>query len=287
MLWPRDRLSVMDLAQYYVAVWPWLQPYLKRRPFVYETYPGTVDGPNTFEQDPPADAPRWVKRTRIAGRERVVTYVLCENAATLVYLVSVHAVTLHIWESTTAAIEKPDFLLFDLDPVGNAKMSRIARVALELRDRLQAIGLKPLAKTSGARGMHVVAPILPHYDFAAIRSFERAFCKAVAGDLPHEATVEREIPKRPEGTVYLDWGQMGRGMTVAAPLTVRPCEGAPVAMPLNWDEVEEFARSRSRRNPMETFARYSMKNVPGQLQRSGDPWAQAWQRRRLAVSEHS
>ena len=118
MLWPRDRLSVMDLTQYYVAVSPWLLPYLKRRPIVYETYPGTIDGPNTFEQDPPADAPRWVKRTRISGRERLVTYVLCENAATLVYLVSLHAVTLHVWESTTAAIEKPDFLLFDLDPVG-------------------------------------------------------------------------------------------------------------------------------------------------------------------------
>lgn len=287
MLWPRDRLSVMHLAHYYVAVSPWLLPHLKRRPVVYETYPGTIDGPNTFEQDPPADAPRWVKRTRIAGRERTVTYVLCDDAATLVYLVSLHAVTLHIWESTTAAIEKPDFLLFDLDPVGAASVARIARVALEVKRRLELLGLKPLAKTSGARGVHVIAPILPDYDFAAIRAFERAFCKAVAAELPRDATVEREIPKRPDGTVYLDWGQLGRGMTVAAPLTVRPCEGAPVSMPLDWDEVEAFARSRSRRNPLETFARYSMKNTLDRLQTTGDPWAEGWQAHRLAVSSHS
>lgn len=287
MLWPRDRLSVMDLAQYYVAVSPWLLPHIKRRPIVYETYSGTIDGPSTFEQDPPENAPRWVKRTCIAGRERTVTYVLCENAAALVYLVSLHAVTLHIWESTTAAIEKPDFLLFDLDPVGTARASRIARVALELKARLESLGLKPLAKTSGARGMHVVAPILPDYEFRAVRAFERAFCKAVADGLARETTLERQISKRPDGTVYLDWGQMGRGMTVAAPLTVRPCDGAPVAMPLDWDEVEAFARSRSRRRPNEIFARYSMKNAVERLQSTGDPWAQAWQARRLAVSPHS
>jgi bifunctional non-homologous end joining protein LigD len=281
------RLTVADLARYYVAVFPWIERYLHARPVVYERYPGTIDGPNTFEQDPPPEAPRWVKRVQIRGRERVVTYVLCENAATIVYLVSLHAVTLHVWESTTHAIECPDFLLFDLDPPEGVSVARLARVALRVAERLEALGLVPLVKTSGARGLHVVAPVRPEHTYEQVRGFERSFVGALARDFPDEITGVREPAKRPNGTVYVDWGQMGRGMTIAAPYTARPCPGAPVSMPLEWSEVRAFAKSRSKRPAMEVFARFSLRNVPAMLQTEGDRWAEAWHPQRFDVSVDS
>src|SRR5689334_15587715 len=102
-VWFDSRYTILDLAKYYVAVSPWLMPYLEDRPIVYEIYPGTINGPNSFEQDPPASAPRWIKRTRIRGHERTVTYVVVDSPATLVYLVSLFMVTVHVWESTTRA----------------------------------------------------------------------------------------------------------------------------------------------------------------------------------------
>lgn len=280
-------MTVADLARYYVAVFPWMEPYLHARPVVYERYPGTIDGPNTFEQDPPPQTPRWVKRAQIRGRERLVTYVLCANAATMVYLVSLHAVTLHVWESTTQAIECPDFLLFDLDPPDDVSVARLARVALRVAERLQAHGLVPLVKTSGARGLHVIAPIVPEHSYAKVRAFERSFAAAVAREFPDEITDVREPAKRPKGTVYVDWGQMGRGMTIAAPYTARPCPGAPVSMPLEWSEVRALAKSRSKRPPIAMFARFSIRNVPAMLQSEGDRWAKAWQPQRFDVSVDS
>lgn len=128
-VWYPERYTMLDLAKYYVAVSPWLLPHLECRPLVYEIYKGTIEGPNSFEQDPPAGTPRWVKRAQIQGRARLVTYVVADSAATLVYLVSLFMVTLHVWQSTTRAIEKPDFLLLDLDPVGDCTISRMARGA--------------------------------------------------------------------------------------------------------------------------------------------------------------
>lgn len=272
-VWFDSRYTILDLVKYYVAVSPWLLPYLEDRPIVYEIYPGTINGPNSFEQDPPASAPRWIRRTRIRGHERTVTYVLVDSAATLAYLVSLFMVTLHVWESTTRAIERPDFLLLDLDPVGDCTLARLVRVALDARELLHEIGIEqPLIKTSGARGLHVVVPIEPEHDYKAVRAFTEEVARALASRHPDRITAERDIHRRPEGTVYVDWGQMGRGMTIVPPYTARACPGAPVSMPLAWDAVERYARSRSKRPPIEEFRRFNIRTSLDILKTQGDPW---------------
>lgn len=273
-VWYDDGYTIVDLARYYVAVWPWLQPYLERRPIVYEIYPGTINGPNSFEQDPPAGTPRWVKRTRVRGHERVVTYVVVDSAATLVYLVSLFTVTVHVWQSTTDDVERPDFLLFDLDPVGRCTAAQLARAALHVRSFLAELGIsEALIKTSGARGVHVWVFIEREHPYTAVRELTHRLCAELAQRFPKQFTIEREPKKRPDGTVYLDWGQVGRGMSIVPPYSARACDGAPVSMPLEWEEVERLARSRSKKTPLEHFRRYNIASVIEMLKRDGDPWA--------------
>jgi bifunctional non-homologous end joining protein LigD len=272
-VWYGEGHTMLDLAEYYVAVSPWLLPYLKRRPVVYEIYPGTIDGPHSFEQDPPAGTPRWLKRVKIQGREREVTYVVADSAAALVYLVSLFMVAVHVWQSTTAAIEKPDFLLLDLDPVGECPLSKMGRAALAARDLLFELGIgQVLVKTSGARGLHVVVPLVPEYDFKAVRAFADRIARELAARHPQLITARQNVKDRPEGTVYLDARQIGRGMTIVPPFSARACDGAPVSMPLAWEEVERYARSRSKRSPMEQFKRYNISSVVAMLKDAGDPW---------------
>lgn len=273
-VWYAQRYTIVDLAKYYVAVWPWLLPHIEQRPLVYERYPGTIDGPHSFEQDPPADAPRWVRTARVPGHERTVTYVIADSPATLVYLVSQFAVTLHIWESTMHAIESPDFLLLDLDPGDRCTLAHLAQTALLARERLAAIGLNnALVKTSGARGLHVVVPIEPEFPYKDVRTFAKRVAEDVHLHDRRGVTLERDPHDRDPHTVYADWGQVGRGMTVAAPYAARACDGAPVSMPVPWSEIETFARSRARKPPIETFKRYNIGNVPELLRSRGDAWA--------------
>lgn len=206
----------------------------------------------------------------------MVTYVLADSAATLVYLVSIFMITVHVWESRLPAIEKPDVLLFDLDPLEGCTLARLAKTALRLRDLLLELRVdRPLIKTSGARGLHVWVPLQPHHDYKTVRTFTEFVARELARRYPEEVSAEREPRRRAPQSVYVDWGQMGRGMTIVPPYSPRACDGAPVSMPLLWHAVEEYARSRSRKPPAQTFAQFHVTSVPELLKSSGDLWAGA------------
>ncbi len=277
LVFSRDDIRVKDIVRYYVAVWPWIEPYLRDRPIVYETFFTTISSPNTFEQDPPPDTPRWVKRAHIAGRERDVTYVIADSPATLVYLVKLRMVTLHVWMSTRKHIEQPDFALFDLDPVGEVAPKVLASSALHLRETLEDAGIaSALVKLSGRGGLHVIVPLVPELDYAGVRSFVDTIARAAAERYPKHFTLEREIEKRPRGNVYIDARQVGRGMTIVPPFSLRACEGAPVSMPVAWHDVERWLRSRARALPS-----VPMSEAIDRLAQRGDPWE--WKPVRLSA----
>ncbi len=277
LVFPREGLRAKDLLRYYVAVWPWIDPYLRDRPVVYETFFTTISSPNTFEQDPPPETPRWVKRVRIAGRERDVTYVIADSPAALVYLVKLRMVTLHVWMSTRRHIEQPDFALFDLDPVGDVAPNLLASAALHVRDALQEGGVSSaLVKLSGRGGLHVVVPIVPEFDYTAVRAFVETVAHNVAQRFPKCFTSERVVAERPKGTVYIDARQVGRGMTVVPPFSLRACDGAPVSMPVSWRDVERWTRSRAKELPS-----FSISRALEVLADDGDPWD--WQPVRLST----
>ena len=177
-------------------------------------------------------------------------------------------VAVHVWQSTTAAIERPDFLLLDLDPAEDCTLAQLARAALRVREFLKELGIgDPLVKSSGARGLHVVTFIHPELDYKAVREIAHALGKELAQNEPGLFTIEREPRKRKRGTVYIDWGQVGRGMTIVPPFSVRACDGAPVSMPVAWDDVERWSCSRAR-----TLPSFSIDSALEQLRSSGDPW---------------
>jgi bifunctional non-homologous end joining protein LigD len=204
----------------------------------------------------------------------MVTYVLVDSPETLVYLVKLFMVTLHVWQSTVADIEHPDVFLVDLDPVGSCTLARLARAALYVRDALLELGVgRPLVKSSGARGLHVITYVEPQLDYKAMRAFSRDVAVELARRHPRELTAERDPRERPDGSIYIDWGQVGRGMTIVPPFTPRACDGAPVSMPLRWSEIERCTLSRSKRSPLEYFKRYNIGNAVDLLKKGGDPWA--------------
>jgi bifunctional non-homologous end joining protein LigD len=146
---------------------------------------------------------------------------------------------------------------------------------------VRSLGLEPLVKTTGGKGLHIVVPLVRRYSYEVVRDLARMIAYHVHQEAPALTTLEHTIAKRPKGTVYLDWAQIGEGKTVVAPFSVRARPKAPVSWPLRWAQVEAMARKRSPETTRE-MARWTIENVPRLLIRSGDPWAgRGWKKQRL------
>ncbi len=284
VLWPQDGYTKGDLIRYYDSVAPWLLPHLEDRPLTLQRFPDGIDGPSFFEKQAPKFTPSWVETVRIdapfKSKTPEIDYIICNDEPTLVFCANLASIVLHVWYSRIETLDSPDYALFDLDPF-ECTLKTLAAVALQLRDTLAQIGLQPLVKTSGGSGIHVVVPLKPVYSYDSIKQFGEIVARRVYAACPKETTFERTISRRPKGTVYLDYVQVGRGKTVVPPFSVRARAKAPVSMPLDWSEVETFARKRNP-NPADEFTRWTMKNALSRLQREGDLWAaKRWKEARL------
>lgn len=273
VLWPRDGYTKGDLIQYYRSVAKWLVPHLEDRPLTLQRWPDGIDSQSFFEKQAPRFKPDWIPTVTLSAdqQSRKVSYLLCNDVATLIWCANLAAIVLHVWYSRVPTIDMPDYALFDLDTCAKTTMKTLATVALEFRDTLSEIGLTPLVKTSGGSGLHVVIPLKTQYDHDTVRQFAEIIARHVAAKLPDLTTLERSISKRPETAVYLDWVQVGRGKTVVPPYVVRARDGAPVSTPLHWDEVEELAKKRG--SPASVFVRWNMSNIRKRLEDEGDLWA--------------
>ena len=275
VLWP-DGYTKGDLVAYYQAVAHVMLPHLAGRPLTLQRYPDGIEGPSFFEKAAPRGTPEWVRTVALAsdGGTREVRYVVCDDEATLIFTANLAALVLHVWTSRLPKIDAPDYLLFDLDPWEGCTLATLARVALAVRDMLVQIGLVPLVKTTGGSGLHVMVPLAPRFTYAFVKGFAELVAHRVHEAEPERTTLERTLTKRRNGTVYLDWVQVGRGKTYVAPYSPRARAGAPVSFPLAWEAVEAMSRKRAADTEPE-FARYSLRTVPQLLERKGDAWAGA------------
>jgi bifunctional non-homologous end joining protein LigD len=275
VLFPTDGYTKGDLVAYYRAVAPAILPYLRDNPLTMERFPdGIAVSRGIWEKQMPRYAPEWVQRVTIkpsTGEPREVTYVVCDDEATLVWVANLAAITLHIWYSRVQSLDTPDVILFDLDPGERCPLARLAKVALAFREELANIGLRAYVKTTGGMGLHVVLPLQPKYDYDLAKGVSELVARRIHSVLPKDTTLERSISKRPEDLVYLDWVQVGKGKTYVAPFTVRARDGAPVSMPLGWREVEAMRRKRAPETTRE-MRRWTIANVPGLVAKNGDPW---------------
>jgi len=273
VLWPADGYTKGDLITYYRSVAKWILPYLKDRPLSLERYPNGINTPGFFEKNAPQSTPQWVRTISLeaGGKREQVRYILCNDEATLAYVSNLGSIALHVWMSRVGSLDKPDFILFDLDRGERCSLKTLATVALALAGELRTKGMRPVVKTTGGSGLHVFVWLRGGYTYDRARDFTREIALRMQEQLPKLVTLERLIAKRPSDMVYMDWAQVGRGKTVVMPFVVRPRAKAPVSMPLTWAEVSRISRSREP-EPSRYFARWNLGNVPAMLRRSGDPW---------------
>jgi bifunctional non-homologous end joining protein LigD len=263
VFWPEEGYTKADLVGYYERVAPWLLAYLRDRPLVLARYPDGIGGKSFFQKDAPEWAPEWIRRERLHARgvDRDIDYFVVDDVEALRYVANTGTIPLHLWASRVGAIERPDWLVLDLDPK-QAPFTDVVKVALAVRQILERLELVSYPKTSGATGLHILLPLGARYTYDETRTFARLLATLAVEAVPAIATIARVIDAR-GGKVYVDFGQNGPGQTIVAPLSVRPLPGAPVSTPLRWPEVT------ARLDPR----RFTIRTIGARLDEGGDPMA--------------
>ncbi|HXG04881.1 MAG TPA: DNA ligase D, partial [Candidatus Binatia bacterium] len=238
VFWPAEGYTKGDLVAYYEAVAPLLLPYLRDRPLVLVRYPDGIEGKSFFQKDAPPSTPSWLRTARIPSADppRDIDYLLVDDVEGLRWVVNLGTIPIHIWASRAGSLDRPDWLVLDLDPK-EAPFRHVVRVALVLRELLDTIEVPSFPKTSGKTGLHVLVPLGARYSYADTRAFGELVATLAVEREPRLATVARPLRER-GGRVYVDFGQNAPGQTIVAPFAVRPLPGAPVSCPLTWDEVD-------------------------------------------------
>ncbi len=264
MFWPEDGYTKGDLIDFYAAVYPAIQPYLRDRPLVMTRYPDGIDGKSFFQKNAPDFAPDWLQTVTLTSprTEKDVTYFVCQDRDSLIYVANLGAIVLHVWSSRLHQLGQPDWCILDLDPK-DAPFSDVIDIALAIRNLCRRIGLPSFVKTSGSSGLHVLLPLGGACTYEQSRNLGQLIAQIICREMPEVATVTRN-PERREGKVYIDFVQNGRGRLLVAPFSVRPLPEAPVSTPLRWSEVKPGLDLRD----------HTIRTVPKRLERlKADPLA--------------
>ncbi len=236
---PTVGLRKGDLVSYYLDVADCALPHLRKRPFHMVRYPNGVDGDFFHQKRVPAH-PEYVGEQFVqfpSGHSTV--FALIDNAAALAWVINLGCIELHTWHSRVPEIEKPDYLLIDLDPTSDGQWPYVRDIALVVRDVMEELGLSAYPKTSGATGLHIMAPIKPELPFPDVRRFAKALAEEVerrVGDQEVATTTWRVAERK---GVFVDFGQNSRDKTIACAYSVRPSPDARVSAPLRWEEVAD------------------------------------------------
>ncbi|MFH9956077.1 non-homologous end-joining DNA ligase [Streptomyces roseolus] len=259
-LFPDDGITKADLAGHYRRVGPRILPHLRGRPLMLERYPDGIGGGRFMQKDTPDHFPDWIHRAELPKEGGTVTYSVCDDLASLLYLVDQACITPHRWLSKADRPDHPDRLVFDLDPPGE-DFEPVRRTAARLRELLDELGLPAALMTTGSRGLHVVVPLDRRTAFDEVRAFAGDVAELLAARHPDELTTAARKQAR-EGRLYLDIQRNGYGQTAVTPYAVRARPGAPVATPLSWTELDA---------PDLTPRRWTLANIHERLE-DDDPW---------------
>ncbi|MEO5589493.1 MAG: non-homologous end-joining DNA ligase, partial [Gemmatimonadaceae bacterium] len=235
---PEHSYTKADLIEYYRAISPWLLPYLRNRPVVLTRFPDGIHGKSFYQKDAPESTPAWIRTVPIWSNdtERDIRYFVADNVETIVYLANMGSIPLHIWNSRADSLEMPDWCVIDLDPK-EAPFSDVVRCAIVLREICEAAGMPSYVKTTGKSGLHILLPLGRQFTYDQCRTLGELIARLMLRQVGDIATITRHITRRGE-KVYLDYLQNRHGQLIVAPFSVRPLPGAPVSMPLTWNEVD-------------------------------------------------
>ena len=238
--WPDEGITKGDLIAYYRDVAEVLVPHLRGRPFTMKRYPDGWQGKNFFQKQAPSHMPEWIKRSSQPastreGEKKIIDYALVDDELALLWMVNMGCIDMHAWSSRVDKPERPDWVMFDLDPSEDATFDDVVTVACLVKETLDLLELRGYPKTSGSRGIHVLVPIARRHRFSDARDFASIVAGALARAHPELVTTEWARKKR--RGVLVDANQNRPGATNASVYSVRPRAGAPVSAPLRWDEV--------------------------------------------------
>jgi bifunctional non-homologous end joining protein LigD len=265
IFFPEDGYTKRDMIEYYRRIAPFMLPYMNGRPVTMLRMADGIHGESFYQKETPGYFPQWIRRVEMPKEDGVTNYLLCDSAATLVYLASQACVTPHLWLSRFDSPRNPDMLVFDLDP-SIQDFEAVRKAAFSLRDLLTELGLFVYVKTTGSRGVHVVSPLDGNADFDRVRAFAVEVARYLVEKDPANLTIEQRKEKR-KGRVFIDTLRNGYAQTAVAPYALRALPGAPVAAPVTWEELKD-----ARLQPQS----YNMKNISHRLEGMGDPWVEMW-----------
>ncbi len=269
VLFPADGITKGDLFAYYDRVAPVLVPHLRNRPFTMKRWREGVAGGSFFQKQAPKGMPSWIPTRQFRtyqreGGSRLVDFPLVNSREALLWMVQMHCIDMNAWYSRVDRPDRPDFVLFDLDPPEDSSdggFPLAVRAAHLVREALEALDLRSYVKTSGSEGIHILVPIARRHGFDETHAFAEAVSKRLAEENPGVVTTEWLKRKR-EG-VLIDYHQNGAGKTIASVYSVRPKPGAPVSTPLRWEELTPDVRPRD----------FTMQVALERIERHGDLFA--------------
>jgi bifunctional non-homologous end joining protein LigD len=250
-----------DLIEYYEAVADVMLPHVKDRPLTLVRFPNGVSKPGFFQKSVPDFYPAWIKTVTLKKEDGRISHVCANNRATLAYLANQAAVELHTQLARAGSIRTPDLLVFDLDPSGD-DFEIVRETAFWLYELLRKLGLHPYVKTTGSRGVHVATPLRGAADFDEVKEFARHVAEYLVSQHPDELTIELRKAKRKD-RLFIDVLRNAYSQTAVAPYSVRAKPGAPVAVPLEWDELKD---------PDMGPQSFDIKSTIRRIETTGDPW---------------
>jgi bifunctional non-homologous end joining protein LigD len=264
--WPELGITKGDLIAYYRDVAEVLVPHLRGRPFTMKRYPDGWQGKNFFQKNAPSHMPEWIERTSQPastreGEKKLIDYAIVNDDLALMWMANMGCIDLHTWASRVDKAERPDWVMFDLDPSEGSGFEEVVEVALLVKETLDLLELESQPKTSGSRGIHVLVPVARRHSFEEVRDFAAIIAGALARAHPKLVTTEWARKKR--HGVLVDANQNRQGATNASVYSVRPRAGAPVSTPLRWDEVK----------PGLDAAGFTMETVLDRVAEHGDLYA--------------
>lgn len=240
---PESVITKGDIIAYYDSVAEYILPHIKNRPQSLHRFPNGIEAQGFYQKDA-EEAPDWIKKVPIHSEStnKDVHYIVCEKLEDITYLNNLGCIEMNPWNSTIKNLDRPDWLALDLDPSKKNSFDDVIEVALTVKDILDQIKVKGYCKTSGSTGIHIYLPLQAKYEFEQVKDFAHLLMQKVNDVLPDLTTLERNLKKRGNDKIYLDYLQNSTGQTLASVYSVRPKPDAPVSMPLEWQELKKGLR---------------------------------------------
>jgi bifunctional non-homologous end joining protein LigD len=276
VLYPEQGITKRELAEYYVAIADWVLPHVADRPITLVRCPTGRQRACFYQRHAGSGVPKELRQVAIPGFEKSGDYLYVRDLRGLVALVQMVVLEIHPWNARIDRTDRPDRVIFDLDPGEGVSFGEVTASALEIRGLLEHRGLASIAKTTGGKGLHVIVPIARRYGWDEVKAFARAFGEELARNAPDRYLIRLSKAER-RGRILVDYLRNDPTSTAIAPYSTRARDGAPVALPIAWTEVKAGLDPRA----------FNLRSVPSLLQGRADPWLGVEGRRQLLPATES